>query len=217
MATIKGTPGDDFFQGDQNGVPEDDEMFGLAGSDQMSGLGGDDRMFGGAGNDVLFGDNNGFIGNDRLDGGIGDDKLFGGDGNDSLLGGDGDDRLFGELGRDVLSGEAGSDRFLFGQQGVTDIVYDSGVGKGNRDRIVDFSRADGDQIHVTNIDADVTTDLDQDFAFVGDGPVGKGEIGFFESAGSTIVLGNTDDDPAAEFEIQLDGVGLGLTGGDFVL
>lgn len=36
-------------------------------------------------------------------------------------------------------------------------------------------------------------------------------------AGSTILRGNTDADPAAEFEIQLDGVGLDLTDGDFFL
>jgi hypothetical protein len=31
------------------------------------------------------------------------------------------------------------------------------------------------------------------------------------------VRGNTDDDAAADFEIQLDGVGLGLTASDFLL
>jgi Ca2+-binding RTX toxin-like protein len=46
MSIIRGIPGDDFKLGDVNGVPEDDTIFGLAGSDQLSGFGGDDRLFG---------------------------------------------------------------------------------------------------------------------------------------------------------------------------
>ena len=68
-----------------------------------------------------------------------------------------------------------------------------------------------------DIDADLTAVGLQDFGFVGEEVPGTGELGFFESAGSTIVRGNTDDDAAADFEIQLDGAGLDLVAGDFVL
>ena len=112
-----------------------------------------------------------------------------------------------------------SNLFFFGEVQNQDgsVGYESGVGKGNRDRISDFSRAEGDKIDVSNIDADLTAVGFQDFGFVGTEAPGKGELGLFESAGSTIVRGNTDDDTAADFEIQLDGAGLGLIASDFIL
>ena len=82
---------------------------------------------------------------------------------------------------------------------------------------MDFDGGAGDNIDVGNIDADLTADLDQDFSFVGDGPVGKGEIGFFETTNLTILRGNTDDDAAADFEIQLNGIGLDLGADNFIL
>ena len=56
---------------------------------------------------------------DWIDGKAGNDKLGGGDGNDTLIGG---------TGKDTLTGGNGSDEFRFV----------SGLGAGNRDRIVDF-------------------------------------------------------------------------------
>ena len=52
--------------------------------------------------------------------------------------------------------------------------------------------------------------------FVGDGPVGEGEVGFFETATRTIIVGNDDADPTAEFEIELVGTDLGLTAENFI-
>ena len=123
----------------------------------------------------------------------------------------------GEIGRDFLAGGLGADAFFFGDVGFGPVEYESGVGKGNRDRVTDFSRAEGDKIDVSEMDADLTATGLQAFSFVGGDAVGTGELGFFESAGSTIVRGNTDADAAVEFEIQLDGAGLDLVGDDFVL
>ena len=156
--------------------------------------------------------------NDRVDGGPGDDiAVLGGPGNDSLFGRDGDDFVRGDLGRDFLAGGSGADVFFFGDVGFGPVEYESGVGKGNRDRVEDFSRAEGDKVDVSEMDADLTTVGLQAFSFVGDDPVGTGELGFFESAGSTILRGNTDADEAVEFEISLDGTGLDLGAGDFIL
>ena len=62
----------------------------------------------------------GFGGNDRLRGLGGDDVLGGGAGNDVLAGGDGQDRLNGGAGRDQF-------------------VFDSALGTGNVDTLVDFN------------------------------------------------------------------------------
>jgi Ca2+-binding RTX toxin-like protein len=210
MSIIRGTPGDDDLVGDINGVPEPDTISGLAGDDLLVALGGDDTLFGGVDDDRLEG---GFD-DDRLDGGAGDDILLGGPEDDSLFGRDGDDFVRGDLGRDSLTGNAGSDTFFFSD---VNLEYESGVGKGNRDRIIDFNGAEGDRIDVSDMDADLTADFDQAFSFVAGDAVGTGELGFLESAGSTIVRGNADADPAAEFEIQLDGVGLDLSADNFVL
>jgi serralysin len=194
MAIINGTPGDD---PDLFGTPENDEIRGFAGNDVALGLDGDDRLFGGTGND-------------RVAGGSGGDRAFGDDGDDVLVGG---------LGVDQLAGGAGADVFEFGSvANATEPT--TGVGKGNRDRIVDFSRGEGDQIDVQFIDADLTVDDNQTFSFVSEadiGILGTGELGFFETAGRTILHANTDADPGSNFEIQLGGVDLGLTADDFIL
>jgi Ca2+-binding RTX toxin-like protein len=182
------------------GTPNDDIIRGTAGNDGILGLAGDDRLFGLAGDDVLVG------GGDN-------DRLFGGAGNDSLDGGGGVEPS--EL-RDLMAGGAGADIFTFaGPEALGQVFYDSGVGKGNRDRIVDFE-AGVDRISLSFIDADVTTEFNDAFVFVGDGPAGTGEIGFVQT-GSTILRANTDLDPEPEFEIQLDGLDLGLTADDFFL
>jgi Ca2+-binding RTX toxin-like protein len=213
MAIIRGTPGDDDLVGDPNGAPEADTISGLAGNDLLVALGGDDRLFGATGDDRLEGGAD----KDRLDGGTDADILLGGPGDDSLFGRDGNDFVRGDLGRDFLAGGSGADAFFFGDVGFGPVEYESGVGKGNRDRVTDFSRAEGDKIDVSEMDADLTVAGLQAFSFVGGDAVGTGELGFFESAGSTIVRGNTDDDAAVEFEIQLDGTGLDFSAGDFVL
>jgi serralysin len=212
MAIINGGPGDDLLPGDINGVSENDTIRGFAGNDTLRGLGADDRLFGGPGNDVVVGDQ-GVDPNDPD--ASGDDHLFGDDG---------DDDVFGGAGVDVQAGGAGADRFLFTQQsdpeGDPDPVYDSGVGKGNRDRIIDFDGAEGDRIDLTGIDADLAADDDQAFSFVGEAEIGTldtGELGFFETAGRTILHGNADDDAGSNFEIQLGGTGLGLGADDFFL
>ncbi|MFO1144836.1 MAG: hypothetical protein U1E59_21150 [Amaricoccus sp.] len=87
-------------------------------------------------------------------------------------------------------------------------MYDSGIGAGNRDRIIDFDRAGGDSFDFT------LSPLVH--AFVGGGPIGKGEVGFYETSNLTNLVGNDDADAAPEFEIELVGTNLGLTAEDFV-
>ena len=107
----------------------------------------------------------------------------------------------------MLDGGGGTDVFEFRGRFEFQSEYDSGVGAGNRDRITDFDRSGGDSFDFT-LSPRVN-------AFVGDGPVGKGEVGFYESSKLTIIVGNDDADPATEFEIEIVGTGLGLTAEDF--
>jgi Ca2+-binding RTX toxin-like protein len=83
-------------------------------------------------------------------GGPGNDVLRGGSGDDRLLGGTGEDVLVGGLGqRRADRGGADADRFVYNS------VQESPLGAANRDRINDFSSAQGDRIDLSGIDADV--------------------------------------------------------------
>ena len=117
------------------GTRQSDEIVGGAGEDHILGWKGRDAINGGAGNDLL-------------DGGAGPDKIFGGNGFDTLYGDRGSDRLVGGNGKDVLQGGAGSDRMIGGANADTFLFDDADFGGGRiaRDRILDFSRAENDQI-----------------------------------------------------------------------
>jgi len=137
MAILRGTPGDDNI----GGTPGRDLILGFAGGDHLTGLDDNDTLIGGPGGDVLSGLN----GDDLLIAGTGNDELLGDYGRDTLLGGRGDDILEGNVGPDLLAGGPGADVFFF----VPTVSYDenahlqvadpdTGVGRGNRDVILDF-------------------------------------------------------------------------------
>ncbi len=74
MATIAGTPNNDFL----SGTVGDDQIFGVGGNDNISGGQGNDLIDGGQGNDTLFGN----AGNDTFRASQGNDSIDGGDGID---------------------------------------------------------------------------------------------------------------------------------------
>jgi Ca2+-binding RTX toxin-like protein len=148
----------------------DNRLEGLAGDDYLDGSGGADVMLGGPGNDGYFVDNRGDLvielageGIDTVESiidftlpehvenlvlllgattGIGNDqanRITGNDGKNSLAGGAGNDVLIGGGGRDSLEGGPGADRFVW--QEATD----------GADRILDFSRAEGDSLDFRGI------------------------------------------------------------------
>lgn len=186
----------------------DDVLRGDTAANFLRGGPGNDRLFGRAGADRLVGQG----GNDALNGAGGSDKLFGGGGGDRLIGGGGEDLLFGGLGRDVLLGRAGTDTFLFRN------VLESVPGA-NRDRIQDFSSADGDRMHLRRIDADVSTGPDDSFGFIGKAQFSgtPGELRYVLSAnGHAIVQGDIDGDGSHDFEVLVASTSL-LTSDDFLL
>jgi Ca2+-binding RTX toxin-like protein len=178
---------------------------GDATGDLITGI---EDVIGTVGLDVLTGDGQA----NRLFGGGSSDLLVGGAGNDRLVGGSGVDTLNGGAGVDVLSGGENADVFRF----IT--PAEIGTAAGARDRIIDFSKAEGDRIDLSFIDANGTLAGNQAFtfttlaAFSAPGQVRAEVIG-----GNTFVFGNTDATPGtAEFTIALTGV-IALAGTDFIL
>ena len=120
--SLTGTAGNDVL----TGTTLANTMSGLDGNDSIRSLGGNDTVSGGRGNDII-------------DGGAGNDVLIGNDGNDLLWGAAGADRLNGGAGDDLLDGGSGNDR-LTGGAGRDKFVFGFG------DTVLDFNRAQGDQI-----------------------------------------------------------------------
>lgn len=141
--------------------------------------------------------------NNILDGGKGADILKGGAGRDTLIGGAGADKLYGG---------AGADTFVFRS------IKESTPGAAGRDRIVDFSHADGDRIDLRAIDANTTLKGNQAFRFIEDDAFsGKaGELRYQKKGGDTFILGNVDGDRSAEFAIKVTGR-IDFEKGDFLL
>ncbi len=145
-------------------------LYGGSGNDVIEGGGGDDVMDGGSGTDTLSyehaasdvtvslalsgpqftGDSTStdtLKGFENLRGSAFADHLTGSSGKNSIWGGAGDDEIDGGKGNDTLSGGTGADAFIF-KNGLSS--------SSNKDKITDFSVADGDQIW---LDHDIFTKL----------------------------------------------------------
>lgn len=200
--TILGDNGNDRVIGG-NG---DDRLLGNNGVDYLYGGNGDDFMNGGADNDRLYGND----GNDTLYGLDGYDRLVGQDGNDALIGGSSSDRFFGGSGRDVMTGGGGRDGFSFVS------VSDSSVGA-QRDVITDFDSR-FDVINLRVVDANENIRGDQAFDYIGGAGFSgtAGEVRIRDLGANVIVLGDTDGDGRADFEIMVLGTGT-MEADDFLL
>ncbi|MEN2991878.1 calcium-binding protein, partial [Tistrella sp. BH-R2-4] len=225
---IIGSGQGDILTGDGN----NNSLIGEAGNDILTGGAGADYLDGGDGYDIVLytaattdiridlGTGIGSGGdatNDRLvaiedvRAGRGNDTLIGSGTAERLSGGAGDDILLGHYGADTLIGGSGADWFLYQSQEQS--------ASGNGDRILDFSQAQGDQIVVSQIDANRLINGDQSFAFIG-------RTAFSQSAGElradyvddmVMVLADTDGDGHADFAISLIGFTGTLTAADFIL
>jgi len=140
-----GTGGSNYLRGDEGddsvvGGVDFDDINGNMGNDTASGGLGADWVVGGKDSDLLNGDDGadivyGNLGDDTCSGDAGDDIVRGGQQNDVLRGGDGNDWLSGDRDNDTISGGAGADIFhTFAEAGV--------------DRVLDFSRAEGDRVQL---------------------------------------------------------------------
>ena len=154
-------------------------------------------------------------------GNSGANLLYGRDGIDWLKGASGNDIVYGENGNDTLEGGAGTDRY-YGGAGRDKFVFRNGDFGGTTsataDRIHDFSQADRDQIHLSNVDANWLVAGDQAFSFIGSGAFSHtaGELRAYQSSGVTWIQGDFNGDGVADFLIRVDGL-FTLSGADFVL
>jgi len=191
----------------------DDTVTGSAANDAVNGMGGNDRLFGMNGSDRLYG----AWGWDQLIGGNGYDLLDGATGNDSLWGGYGNDWLVGGEGTDLLVGGFGADTFVFQSKndslpGRADVIS---AGDGAI-AMEGAGVAGGDVIDLSRMDANDLVAGNQSFTW----GRGTGQIWLAETGGDTILRGNTDGDPAAEFDIVIrDGAitAYQYIGADFIL
>ncbi len=192
---------------------------GGAGIDTVSNV---ENLIGSVRNDVFYGSDlantlDGGAGNDWLEGNGGDDVLNGHTGNDLLIGGAGNDILDGgmtgdpfDLG-DQLEGGAGADTFLFANAGYS-------VGPYSRDRILDFSAADGDKLDIHGVLAGVTATFIGQGAFTGvagEVQIIRGFVDFGLPGVSQIVKADLNGDGISDFSIQVDSTAY-LTAGDFI-
>lgn len=225
---LHGGAGNDLLVGDDG----DDTLFGDAGSDLLAGERGDDALNGGAGFDyaTFFYSKagvtvnlaagtaaDGFGGADTLtaiEGVYGSkfaDTIRGDAGINELFGNAGDDVLIGGAGKDLTVGNAGADRFVFANGDVSATARDA-------DLIGDFSRAEGDKIDLSGLDANVTVAGDQAFTFIGTAAFSgaAGELRVETIGGQLVLAGDHDGDKIADGFVAVD-TNQPLVVGDFVL
>jgi len=129
----------------------------------------------------------------------------------TIVGGSGDDTIAGAGGPDRLFGGGGADLFAL------HALSDSGVNAANQATIHDFSALDGDRIGLAMLDADSDLAGEQAFTFIGAAAFSAaGQVRAEIAGGATMVYGNVNADPTADFAIKLLG-SHSLEAGHFVL
>ena len=213
-----------------------DRLYGGRGDDFLSGGDGDDRLDGGEGADVMFGgegDDKYYVDhvNDVVNElpGQGDDKvwllgdiptyvlpegvedlvalgstgeLYGNSGDNWIAGNDVTNDIAGGGGRDILYGDGGADAFIWS------LITDTGTTIASADTLADFDDAEGDQIYVSHIDADVYAAGNQAFTFIGQAAFSgtPGEINYYHYDGATYIQLQTGESPDVEGVIRLVGI-----------
>ena len=181
---------------------------GLGAINSFHGMGGDDIATGADYADYFYGGD----GNDFLDGAAYHDGLQGGAGDDTLIGGADNDDLYG----DDLYDAIGADRFVYTALADTTVTSDANF----REKIHDFSHAEGDVVDLGAIDADGNAaNGDTAFAIVTGAFTGAGAELLITPVGtgrSALVRADVDGDTRTDFLVQIF-VDVPLTAADFVL
>lgn len=124
-----------------------------------------------------------------------------------IIGNDAINIIDGSYGKDTLTGGGAADAFLWKS------IDEIGHFNFDPDIVTDFSIAQGDVLHFTNIDADETVAGNQDFTFIGAAAfTGPGQINWSTDGTNTFIQLNTNADLTVDGIIQLNG----LINGDLV-
>ena len=124
-------------------------------------------------------------------------------GYDNVIGGSGNDTILASNAVNVIAGGPGNDSFVFRT------LEEAGTSAATRDQVTDFQP--GDTIDVAAIDANSFAAGNQSFNLIFDAPTftAAGEIKFRHETQAdgdhTILEGNVDGDPEADFQIDLAG------------
>ncbi|MCB5204574.1 calcium-binding protein [Neorhizobium sp. T786] len=236
--TMSGGAGDDELHGGSGadmlfGNAGSDLIYGDAGDDHIEAGAGDDKSWGGAGNDIVLataGDGsdqywggegndtldysiatgnltvdlgNGFMGRGQINGNGATDTVYG---FENVIGGSGHDTIMATTAVNVMDGGLGNDTFRF--QSVAAV---------HGDTIYGFSP--GDKINFSAIDSNATVDGKQSFSLnAGTTLTAAGQVAVSYDVRDgnevTLIRGNTDGNPDADFELTLVGRHT-LTANDF--
>jgi serralysin len=121
--------------------------------------------------------------------------------NNRIIGNDAANIIDGSYGKDTLTGGGGADAFVWSS------IDEIGLFNLDPDIVTDYSSAQGDVLHFTNIDADETIAGNQDFTFIGTAAfTGPGQINLVSNGTDTFVQLNTNADLTVDGIIQLNGV-----------
>jgi len=210
------------------GFSGNDKLYGGSGNDTLDGSTGNDVLTGGTGADKLIGgsgsdtasyadstravgaslgnpasnsndaDGDTFSSIENLTGSKFSDRLEGNSGINILKGGAGNDRLYGAVGADKLYGGTGADSFIFKKIAESNMAA--------RDMIYDFSRSEGDKIHLSAIDANTTIGGDQAFTFISEkGFTEKaGQLRYGNANGDTYIYADINGDGKTDFSVRFD-------------
>jgi Ca2+-binding RTX toxin-like protein len=142
----------------------------------------------------------------NLQGNDGNNVLSGGLGVDTINGGAGADRIVGGVGNDLLTGGTGADTFVV----LAESVYASKAPAGKAleiDFVYDLSKAQGDKIDLSAIDADSMTTGDQAFHLVSAFGKHGGEmtLAYTASANQTVLSLDGDGDGKADYQMKITG------------
>ena len=210
-------------------------IFGSAGDNVINGGGGADYMSGGRGNDTYFVDNpgdslfeNGDIHSTPQSESEGFDtvltsvsfnvglyseievlqaigsanvNLTGSLDNNRIIGNNATNIIDGSYGKDTLTGGGGLDVFIWSN------INEIGLTNFDPDIVTDLNRAEGDLLHLTNMDANETVAGNQDFTFIDQAAfTAAGQISWSTNGVDTFIQLNTNADPTVDGIIQVFGV-----------
>jgi Tol biopolymer transport system component len=140
----------------------------------------------------------------NITGTSGNNTLDGGDGGDTLDGGAGNDRLIGGKGNDVMSGGSGADIFVVTHASIGATMLGGSL---ETDTVKDLSKAQGDKLDLSAIDADITTTGEQAFHLVGAFSRHPAELvlTYTVSTNITLLKLDVDGDGKADYQMKITG------------